>query len=203
MFQKVAGTAKELNTSMYFGQKENRIKIRELAMRTIGAEGIDKAKFTTSWLESEDVQKEESAAAFLISLFSDKNKRPLMYLRLELSFGHRLQPRYVAYNLGMYVEAVARFLRRDIRKKKPLGSILYLLREELPEELARDLKAFNTLFWANAKHLFDPNAPEDDHFYSIEDIVLGCLIAAKLADGMILYSPTAKAYINNQIDIGD
>jgi len=174
----------------------NRANIQKLAEQTIGEKGIESAMIISNKVCGDDMDLREQELQKLAELFNSRQKRPLFYLRMEITHFLPEKTRLIPFYSGMYIEHLIRYYRYDLRRKHaPLGRLLYLLKDEIPEDLKPLLLLFNQVFWANSKHTIG-GYPTDEHLYSVEDVVLCCLITDHLAKRIISSSETAKAFFN-------
>src|SRR3989344_6962801 len=167
----------------------NRQKIRLLAFQTIGKSGVLFAKQLTDQIHA-DEESYKVAVFYLSDLFSDKLKRPLMYLRWAIN-NILVHTRTIPLYCGMYVEHLINFYRKDLyRKRSPLGKLLFFTKDSLPPELFQNLLLFNEAFLIKAKHDFY-DYPDNDHLFNTEDSVLCCLITKYLEERIVPLSESA------------
>lgn len=179
--------------------QSNREDIRRLAEQTIGENGIELAQAITVKICGDDPDVRERELLTLAELFNSRQKRPLYYLRIEITHYLPEKTRLIPFYSGMYIERLVSYYKLDLRKKhSPLGQLIHLLKDVIPEELRPLLRTFNQVFWVNSKHTIDGYSA-DEHLFSVEDAVLCCLITDYIAKKIISSSETAKEYSMGRI----
>jgi hypothetical protein len=178
----------------------NRQKIQQLALHTIGMSGILDAEKLTNEIQGEG-ESYKVAVFYLADLFSDKLKRPLMYLRWDIVNCILERTRSIVFDCGMYLEHLVGFYRKDLYKRRsPFGRLLFFIKDSLPPNLYQNLLLFNEVFLIKAKHDIYGYS-EEDHLFSIEDTVLCCLITKYLEQKIVSLSDSAKAHSVGEIQI--